>query len=40
MVRTTKGGGVKYGLLAFYGQKEIQNSHEINRERGKNTVHM
>lgn len=39
MVRATKGEGVKYGLLAFYGEKEIQNPHETNRER-ENTVHM
>lgn len=35
MVRAAKGEGVKHGLLAFYGEKEIQNPHETNRERGK-----
>jgi len=35
VVRTAKVEAVKYGLLAFYGQKEIQNSLETNRGRGK-----
>jgi len=39
MVRTAKGEGVKYGLLAFYGEKKFR---ILMRpiERGKNTVHM
>lgn len=40
MVRTAKGEGVKYGLLAFYGEKEIQNPHETNREREKYSTHV
>lgn len=40
MVRAAKGEGVKYGLLAFYGEKEIQNPHETNREREKYSTHV